>query len=145
MALSEEDRKNKRFVRVDALNFPEQTAVQGWLKGYAKATRLVRQVFKNKDGSTGVLHLVCSDLTCDYDAITTSYKKRVASGGVSQIPEVQCQPGQVTDANGSKPKQPCVHGHLRRVQARMPEHQKQDQPLRTEAQTSHQRFAHRLR
>ncbi len=37
---------------------------------------MVRQVFKNKDGSTGVLHLVCSDLTCDYDAITTTYKKR---------------------------------------------------------------------
>ena len=37
---------------------------------------MVRQVFKNKDDSTGVLHLVCSDLTCDYDAITTSYKKR---------------------------------------------------------------------
>ncbi len=76
VALSEEDRKKKRFIRVDALDFPEQTAVQGWLKGYAKAVRLVRQVFKNKDGSTGVLHLVCSDLTCDYDAITTSYKKR---------------------------------------------------------------------
>ena len=76
VALSEEDRKNKRFVRVDELDFPEQTAVQGWLKDYAKAVRLVRQVFTNKDGSTGILHLVCSDLTCDYDAMTTSYKKR---------------------------------------------------------------------
>lgn len=76
VALSEEDRKEKRFVRVDELNFSGQTAVQGWLKGYAKAVRLVRQVFKNKDGSTGILHLVCSDLTCDYDAITTTYKKR---------------------------------------------------------------------
>jgi hypothetical protein len=50
--------------------------VQGWLKGYAKAVLVVRQVLKNKDDSTGVLHLVCSDLTCNYDAITTSYKKR---------------------------------------------------------------------
>jgi hypothetical protein len=76
VALSEEDREKKRFVRVDELDFPEQTAVQGWLKGYAKAVLLVRQVFTNKDGSTGILHLVCSDLTCDYDAITTTYKKR---------------------------------------------------------------------
>ena len=76
VALSEEDRKNKCFVRIDELDFPEQTAVQGWLKDHAKAVRLVRQVFTNKDGSTGVLHLVCSDLTCDYDAVTTSYKKR---------------------------------------------------------------------
>ena len=76
IALSEEDRKMRRFVRVDELDFPEQTAVRGWLKGYAKAVLVVRQVFKNKDGSTGILHLVCSDLTCDYDVITTTYKKR---------------------------------------------------------------------
>ena len=37
---------------------------------------MVRQVFTNKDGSTGILHLVCSDIACDYDAITMSYKKR---------------------------------------------------------------------
>jgi hypothetical protein len=75
IALSEEDRKKKRFVRVDELDFPEQTAVQGWLKGYAKAVLVVRQIFKNKDDSTGILHLVCSDLTCEHNAITTSYKK----------------------------------------------------------------------
>jgi hypothetical protein len=28
------------------------------------------------DGSSGPLHLVCSDLTCDYDTITATYKKR---------------------------------------------------------------------
>ena len=76
VALSEEDKRNKRFVRVDELDFPEHTAVQGWLKDYAKAILLSRQVFTNKDGSTGRLHLVCSDLACDYDAITTGYKKR---------------------------------------------------------------------
>ena len=76
VALSEEDKKSKRFVRVDELDIPEQTAVQGWLKGYTKAVLLVRQVFTNKDGSTGILHLVCSELTCDYNAITTTYKKR---------------------------------------------------------------------
>lgn len=65
VALSEEDRKKKRFVRVDELNFTEHTAMQGGLKGYAKAVRWVRQVFTNKDGSTGILHLACSDLTCD--------------------------------------------------------------------------------
>jgi hypothetical protein len=48
----------------------------GWLKGYAKEVLVVRQVFKNKDGSTGTLHLVCSDLTCDHGAITTTYKRR---------------------------------------------------------------------
>ena len=141
VALSEEDKKTKRFLRVDELDFPEHTAVQGWLKDYAKAVLVGRQVFTNKDGSTGILHLACSDLTCDYDAMTTGYKKRVASGGVSQILEVQRRPGQVTDANRSKSKQPCVHGHLRRVQAPVPEHQNQDQPVCPEAQASHQRLA----
>jgi hypothetical protein len=74
IALSEEDRKKKRFVCIDELDFPEQTAVQGWLKGYAKAVLVVRQVYNSKDDSTGILHLVCSDLTCDHIAITTSYK-----------------------------------------------------------------------
>ena len=76
VALSEKDRNKKHFVRIDELNLPEQIPVQGWLKGYAKPILLVRQVFTNKDGSTGILHLVCSDLTCDYNAITTTYKKR---------------------------------------------------------------------
>ena len=74
--MTEEDRKNKRFVRVEDLDIAEQTAVHGWLKGYAKEVLVLRQVFTNKDGSTGKLHLVSSDLTCGYDAITTTYKKR---------------------------------------------------------------------
>ena len=36
---------------------------------------MIRQVFK-KDDSTGILHLACSDLTCDHNAVTTSYKER---------------------------------------------------------------------
>jgi hypothetical protein len=76
VALSEQDKKQKRFVRVDELQIPEQGSVRGWLKGYDREVLVVRQVFKNKDGSTGTLHLVCSDLACDHHAITTTYKKR---------------------------------------------------------------------
>jgi hypothetical protein len=78
VALAEEDKKQKRFTRVDELQIPEHGVVRGWLKGYAKEVLVVRQVFKNKDGSTGTLHLVCSDLTCGYDVITTTYKRRWA-------------------------------------------------------------------
>jgi hypothetical protein len=76
IAVTEEDRKNKRFVRVEDLDLPEQTVVRGWLKGYAKEVLVVRQDFTNKDGSTGKLHLASSDLTGSYDAITTTYQKR---------------------------------------------------------------------
>ena len=76
IALSEEDKRNGRFVRIDALELEDKQAVRGWLKDYAKEVLLVRQVFTNKDGSTGLLNLVCSDLTCDGDDVTALYKKR---------------------------------------------------------------------
>ena len=34
IAVTDEDRKTKRFVRVEDLDIPEQTVVRGWLKGY---------------------------------------------------------------------------------------------------------------
>jgi hypothetical protein len=76
IAVTDEDRKNKRFLRVEDLDIPEQTVVRGWLKSYKDEVLVVCQVFTNKDGSTDSLHLVCSDLTCDSNAITTTYKKR---------------------------------------------------------------------
>ena len=76
VVLNKADQKHKRFTRLESLVFPACGVVQGWIKGYTDPVRLVRQVFTNKDGSTGTLYLVCSDLTCDYDAITTTYKKR---------------------------------------------------------------------
>ena len=50
--------------------------MHGWLKGYGKEVLLVRQVFTNKDGSTGILNLVCSDLPLDGEQVTTIYQKR---------------------------------------------------------------------
>lgn len=76
VALSEADKRQGRFVRIDTLALSDQHAVRGWLKGYVHEVLLVRQVFTNKDGSTGLLNLVCSDLTCDGDAIKTIYQKR---------------------------------------------------------------------
>ena len=56
--------------------FQSKLQCEAGSRGYAKEVLVVRQVFKNKDDSTGILHLACSDLTCDYGAITTTYKKR---------------------------------------------------------------------
>ncbi len=76
IALSEADKREGRFVRIDTLELSDKQAVRGWLKSYANEVLLVRQVFTNKDGSTGLLNLVCSDLTCDGEKITALYKKR---------------------------------------------------------------------
>jgi hypothetical protein len=76
VALSEEDRRHKRFERIDRVSLPEKEAVHGWLKGYANEVLLVRQLFTHKDGSTALLHLVCSDLTLDGEQVTALYQKR---------------------------------------------------------------------
>ncbi len=123
----------------------EQDNMQDWLKGFTRAVRLVHQVFTNKDVSTGTLHLVCSDLMCDYDAITTTYKHRIASGGVSQILDVQCGNGQVANTSRAIPKQLRFHDDLCRLQTRMLERERQDQLLCFKVQTSHQCHPQRLR
>ena len=76
VALSAADKKQGRFVRIDTLELSDKQVVRGWLKGYADEVLLVRQVFTNKDGSTGLLNLVSSDLTCNGDTITAIYQKR---------------------------------------------------------------------
>ena len=76
VALSEADRQHGRYQRIDRVSLPEKQAVRGWLKGDGKEVLLVRQVFTNKDGSTGVLNLVCSDLTLDGEQVTAIYHKR---------------------------------------------------------------------
>ncbi|MEM6814796.1 MAG: hypothetical protein AAF600_10425, partial [Bacteroidota bacterium] len=56
----------------------EDTPVSVWLKGYSKPLLLCKQVFKNKDNSTGILYLVTADLTATYFSITTTYQRKWA-------------------------------------------------------------------
>lgn len=76
VALSYEEKLEGHFSRIDALTLPEHHPVQGWIKGLDFPVLLLRQVFTNKDGSTGTLYLACSDLACDGDTIETIYQKR---------------------------------------------------------------------
>jgi hypothetical protein len=76
VALSEEDKKQGRFVRIDAVPLKDRQAVRGWLKGYGKQVLLIRRLFTNKDGSTGMLNLACSDVAQGGDAAATIYQKR---------------------------------------------------------------------
>jgi hypothetical protein len=76
VALSEEDKAHGRFVRIDTLDWSEHTPVEAWIKGLDFPVLLHRQVFTNKDDSTGILYLACSDLDLHADAIETIYQKR---------------------------------------------------------------------
>jgi len=76
VALSKEDQAAKRFSRIDKLTWSEETTFTVWLKNVPFAVTLVRQVFENKDGSTGILYVACSDTTVERNAILSVYKKR---------------------------------------------------------------------
>lgn len=76
VALTPEDKRQGRFVRVDALPLEEGAVLQAHIKGVPFPVLLARQVLTNKDGSTGVLYLASSDLLLDYDRITAIYQKR---------------------------------------------------------------------
>ena len=76
IAKSEKDKQQGYFTRIDELNWSEQVSVRGWLKGVDFPVLIHRQVFTNKDGSTGILYLACSDLSCNVPEIEAIYQKR---------------------------------------------------------------------
>jgi hypothetical protein len=76
VALSFEDKKQGRYVRVDTLTIEPDTVMTIYLEGVDFPLHLVKQVFANEDGSVGILYLVTSDLDLTYDEITTIYGKR---------------------------------------------------------------------
>jgi hypothetical protein len=76
MALSKEDKLQGKFQAISSLDPQEGTSVKIFLKGLDFPVFLVKQVFKNKDGSSGILYLVSSDIMLDCPEITTIYKKR---------------------------------------------------------------------
>jgi hypothetical protein len=76
VALSQADKQQGNFIAMSAMDYSSQEPVQVWMKGLSYPVLAHRQVFTNKDGSQGILYLICSDLTCDKNAIETIYKKR---------------------------------------------------------------------
>jgi hypothetical protein len=76
VALSLTDKQHGRYRRVDALVLEAQTVHEVYLESVDFPLLLVKQVFTNEDGSTGLLYLVTSDLTLGYDDLTTTYRKR---------------------------------------------------------------------
>ena len=76
VALSENDKANGLYQRIDQLELPEGTTLTIYLEGVPFPLQLVRQVFTNEDSSTGVRYLVTSDLTLNADQIITIYQKR---------------------------------------------------------------------
>ncbi|MBI3151729.1 MAG: transposase, partial [Chloroflexi bacterium] len=72
-AVSAEEYQSNRFTPIEELPWQEETLFTGWLKDVPFPVLFVRQVFTNKDGSTGILYLACSDTTVTRKLILTTY------------------------------------------------------------------------
>jgi len=76
VALSEQDKRDGQFVKVSELDVAAGQCRLVYLKGLDFPVVLIKQVFTNKDGSTGALFLVSSDTSLSYLQITAIYQKR---------------------------------------------------------------------
>ncbi len=75
-ALSLADNRQGQDVRVDTLGGADPTPKPVYLEGVPCLLLLVKPVFTNEDGSTGVWYVVTSATTLTFADLTTSYQKR---------------------------------------------------------------------
>jgi hypothetical protein len=77
VALSLEHKKQGEYEQVASVELEPGTVVEIYVEQVEFPLLLVKQVFKNEeDGSEGVLYLVSSDVTLNYEQLTTIYKRR---------------------------------------------------------------------
>ncbi len=76
VALSFEHKKRGDYEQVASLELEPATVRKVYLEQVEFPLLLVKQVFKNEDGSEGVLYLVSSDVTLEYERLTTIYQRR---------------------------------------------------------------------
>ncbi len=76
VALSAEDKLSGTYVTVSDLDIEPGTTRLVYLKGVDFPVLLAKQIFTNKDGSSGVLYLVSTDPALSYSDITTLYQRR---------------------------------------------------------------------
>ena len=75
VALSKDEWINKKFVHIEDLQWQGDTQLI-WMKGVNFPLIAHKQIFTNKDHSTGYIYLVTSDLRCSKNEIEKIYQKR---------------------------------------------------------------------
>ena len=76
VALSLQRKKRGDYEQVASVELEPETVRKVYLEQVEFPLVLVKQVFKNEDGSEGVLYLVSSDMTLDHERLTTIYRRR---------------------------------------------------------------------
>ncbi len=71
-----EERKKGQYHNLNSLNFKNGEKRIVWLNDLSFPVALVTKIFKNEDGSTGILHIVTNNLNSDADQIYEIYQKR---------------------------------------------------------------------
>lgn len=73
---TQKEKRNGEFQRVETLYLQENVPQIIYIKELPFPVLLVKQVFKNEDGSEGIIYLVSSDTTVGAKIITGIYQKR---------------------------------------------------------------------
>ena len=76
VALSLEDKRKGAYERIGSLELEQGAVLEVHLEQVSFPLFVLKQVFTNEDGSTGVLYLASSDPTLDYERMTTIYHRR---------------------------------------------------------------------
>lgn len=76
LALSKNDANNGRYQQVGSLTLEEDVTHTVWLKGLDFPVQLLKKVFKNENGSTGVLYLTSNDMQSSAERLYEVYQKR---------------------------------------------------------------------
>jgi hypothetical protein len=76
VALSESEKRQGKFTKIEELDLQPNQVTEVWIKGLDYPVLAIKQIFTNKDGSTGELYLITNDLELSYTDICTIYQKR---------------------------------------------------------------------
>jgi hypothetical protein len=76
VALSLEEKQRGEYEQVGSLELEPGTVREVYVEQVEFPLLLIKRVFKNEDGSEGVLYLVSSDPKLDYERMSTIYQRR---------------------------------------------------------------------
>jgi hypothetical protein len=101
VALSKHDRANGKFVKISSLKLQPGTVLTVFIRSVANPVAICDDIFPNKDGSVGELHLLTTDVTMTYRTggpATTpdNLPKTVGHRGVPQITQTECVAGEIS-------------------------------------------------
>lgn len=74
--LAEPSQKVGKSVKLTSLDFEEDTTRTLWLEGIPFPVLISRQIFKNENGTEGILYLCSSDLSLSVSSLAMLYQKR---------------------------------------------------------------------